>query len=72
MKHIVNVLVLFLAPAVFSAPMQAASAEPAAQTNRDRAHSTSSNATSHNRHVHKHRAGNQHHRPRLTEKNHNS
>jgi Ni/Co efflux regulator RcnB len=72
MKHIVIALVLVLAPAVFAAPMQTASAEPAPQTSSDSARSTSGKATSHDRHVRKRRAGNHHHRPRLTAKNHHS
>ena len=72
MKHIVTVLVLGLAPAVFAAPMQTASAGPVPQASSDSGRSTSGKASSHDRHVRKHRAGNHHHRPRLTAKNHNS
>ena len=72
MKRLVSILVLVLAPGVFAARVQAASPEPAPQANRGSAHSTSSKATSHNRHLSKHRASNQHHRPRVTAKSHNS
>jgi hypothetical protein len=72
MEYVVSVLVLALAPAVFAAPIQTASVEPVPQASSDSARSTSSKATSHDRHVRKHRAGNHHRRPRLTAKNHNS
>ena len=72
MKQIVSVLVLVLAPAVSGAPRQTTPAEPVPQANSDSARSTSSKATSHDRHVRKHRAGNHHHRPRTTAKSHNS
>lgn len=72
MKHIVSVLALVLAPAVLAAPLQSQSAQPAPQTNNDSARSPSSKATSHDRHMRKHRAGNHHHRPRVTAKSHNS
>ena len=71
MKQIVVILALILAPAVFASP-QTASADPAPQANRDGAHSISGKAASHNRHLRKHRVGNQHHRPRVTAKSHNS
>lgn len=72
MKHIVSVLVLVLAPVVFAAPVQTASPEPVPQANSGSARSTSNKAVSHDRHVHKHRAGNHHRRPRVTAKGHNS
>jgi Ni/Co efflux regulator RcnB len=72
MKHIVSILVLVLAPVVFAAPMQTASAERVPQTSSDSARSSPSKATSHDRHVRKHRAGNHHHRPRMAAKSHNS
>ncbi len=72
MKQIVSVLALALMPAVFAAPWQAAPAEPVPQANSDSARSTSSKATSHDRHVRKHRTGNHHHRPRVTVKSHKS
>jgi hypothetical protein len=68
MKHIVAVLVLVLTPAIFAAPRQTTPAEPDPQANSDGARSASSKATSHDRHVRKHRAGNRHHRPRTTAK----
>jgi len=71
MNHIVGVLVLVLAPAVFAAPRQTTLAEPAPLASNDSARSPSSKATSHARHVRKHRAGNHHHRPRTTAKSHN-
>jgi FlaG/FlaF family flagellin (archaellin) len=71
MKHIVGVLVLVAVSAVFAAPRQTTSAEPTPQTNNDSAHSSAGKATSHARHVRKHRGGNHHHRPRTTAKNHN-
>ncbi len=72
MKHIVSILVLVLAPAVFAAPMQTASAERVPQTSRDSARSTPGKATSHDHHARKQRAGNHHHRTRMTAKSHNS
>ena len=72
MKQIVSVMVLVLAPAVLAAPRQTTPAEPAPQANSNGAHSSSSKATSRDRHVRKHRAGNHHRRPRMTPKNHNS
>jgi hypothetical protein len=68
-KRIASVLVLVLTPAVFGERMQTASAQPAPQANSDGARSASSKATSHDRHVRKHRAGNHHRRPRVTAKN---
>ena len=72
MKQIVSVLVLVLAPAVFAAPRQTTPAEPVPQANSDTARSTSGKGPSHDRHVRNHRAGNRHHRPRMTAKSHNS
>jgi hypothetical protein len=72
MKHIVGVLVLVLAPAVFAAPSQTTSAEPAPQASNDSPRSPSSKTTSHARHVRRHRDGSHHRRPRTTAKSHNS
>jgi len=56
-----------------AAPWQTTPAEPDPQANSEGARSASSKATSHDRHVRKHRAGNRHHRPRTTaKKSHNS
>jgi hypothetical protein len=71
MKQIVGILVLVLAPAVFASPLQT-TAEPRPQASKDSTHSISGKGSLHNRHIHKHRAGNQHHRPRVTAKSHNS
>ena len=71
MKEIVLMFVLALA--VFAAPRQtAAAAHPASQASNDSARSPSSKATSHDRHVHRHRSGNHHHRHRTTARSHNS
>jgi len=72
MKHIIGVLVLVVAPAVLAVPRQTASPEPAPQASNDSPRSPSTKATSHARHVSKHRAGNHHRRPRTTAKGHNS
>jgi hypothetical protein len=72
MKQIVIVLLLVPAPAVSGAPRQTTPAEPVPQANSDSARSTSSKATSHDRHVRRHRAGNHHHHARATAKSHNS
>ncbi|HXN54024.1 MAG TPA: hypothetical protein VN943_18990 [Candidatus Acidoferrum sp.] len=72
MKQIVSVLLLGLAPAVFAVSKQRAPADPAPQASNDSARSSSSKATSHDRHVRKHRASNHHHRHRTTPKSHNS
>jgi len=63
MKHIVGVLVLVVALAVLAVPRQTASPEPAPQASNDSPRSPSTKATSHARHVSKHRAGNHHRRP---------
>jgi len=70
MKEIVLMFVLALA--VFAAPRQTTAAEPASQASNDSARSPSSKATSHDRHVHRHRSGNHHHRHRTTARSHNS
>jgi hypothetical protein len=72
MKRFVSLLVLFLAPTVFAASMQATPAEPGPQASNDSARSPSGRATSHDRHARKHRAGNHHRRPRTTAKGHMS
>jgi len=72
MNRFVSVLVLFLAPTVFAASMQATPAEPAPQASNDSARSPSGRATSHDRHARKHRASNHHRRPRTTAKSHMS
>jgi hypothetical protein len=71
MRKMVSVLVFVLAPAVFAAPRQSVPAEPTSQASNDGPRSTSNRATSHDRHVRKHRAGNHHHRHRTTAKSHN-
>jgi hypothetical protein len=72
MKHIVGLLVLVLAPAVFAARSQTTSAEPAPQASNDSPRSPSTKTTSHARHVRRHRDGSHHRRPRTTAKSHNS
>jgi hypothetical protein len=72
MKYVFCLWALALAPALFAAPVQAPTAEPAAQASTDNPRSPSGKATSHDRHMRKHRNGNHHHRPRTTAKNHNS
>jgi hypothetical protein len=71
MKQIFSVVVLVLAPAVFGAPRQTPPLEPAPQASNDSARSTSSKATSHDRHMRRHRASSHHHRHRTTAKSYN-
>jgi hypothetical protein len=72
MKQIVGIFALILAPAVFAAPRQEPPADPAPQASNQAAGSTSSKATSHDRHTRKHRASSHHHRHRTTAKSHTS
>jgi hypothetical protein len=72
MKQLFSVFVLVMAPAVFAAPAQTAPTEAAPQANIDARRSPSGKATSHDRHMRKHRAGNHLHRRRTTAKNHSS
>jgi hypothetical protein len=71
MKQIAIILALSLAPAVLAAPRQTPES-PAAPATNYAPRSSSSRATSHDRHARKHRASNHHHRRRTTAKNHNS
>ena len=70
MKPIISVLALVLLLAVFAARAQTASPETAPQASRNSPHSSSNKAFSHDHHVHAHRAGNHHRRPRVTAKSH--
>jgi Ni/Co efflux regulator RcnB len=72
MKEIVAIFALILAPAVFAAQSQEPAADPAPQASSHNAGSTSSKATSHDRHARKHHASGHHHRHRSTTKSHNS
>jgi hypothetical protein len=72
MKQIVATFVLILAPAVFAGQSQEPPADPAPQANNHSAGSTSSKATSHDRHARKHHASGHHHRHRTMAKSHNS
>jgi hypothetical protein len=72
MKQIVAIFALILAPAVFAAQSQEPSADSAPQASNHSAGSTSSKATSHDRHARKHHASGHHHRHRSTAKSHNS
>jgi hypothetical protein len=72
MKHVIGILVLVLALAVFAGAKQSSSAEPAPQGSSDGARATAGKATSHARHARKQRSGNHHRRPRTTAKSHKS
>ena len=71
MKQIVAIFALILAPAVFAAQGQEPPADPTPQTSSHSAGSTSSKATSHDRHARRHHLNGHHHRHR-TAKNHTS
>jgi hypothetical protein len=71
MKFLLSSLTLLLAPTLFAAPIQSTAPEPTPQTSIDTPRSPSGKATSHDRHMRKHRVGNHHHRRRTTAKNHN-
>jgi hypothetical protein len=72
MKQIAAIFALILGPTVFAAQSQERAVEPAPQASNHNAGSTSSKATSHDRHARKHRASGHHHRHRTTTKSHNS
>jgi hypothetical protein len=72
MKQIVGIFALVLAPSIFGGPRQEPPADPLPLASSHDAGSTSSKATSHDRHMRKHRASSHHHRRHTTAKNHTS
>jgi len=72
MKQIVSILALVLAPAIFAGPRQELASDAPSQAGNHGNDSTSSKATSHDRHTRKRSARNHHHRHRTTAKNHTS
>ena len=72
MKYVFYLWAFALVPAQLAASVQTPPTEPASQANADNLRSSSGKATSHDRHMRKHRTGNHHHRPRTTAKNHTS
>jgi Ni/Co efflux regulator RcnB len=68
-KKSLSLLLLIATPAIFAAPMQSTSpAEPSAQTGDNNRRPQSNQATSHDRHMRKHRAGSHHKRHHTTSK----
>jgi hypothetical protein len=72
MKHIVSILLLSAAPALFAQPVQTPSSDPVPQAGDNTPRSSSNAATSHDRHEHKHRSGHHQRRHHATAKSHNS
>jgi len=72
MKQIASVLILALAPVVLAAPRQTPAADPAPQASNDSPRSSSSRATSHDRHARKHRASSHRRHHHTAAKTHNS
>jgi hypothetical protein len=72
MKQVAIILLLCVTPALFAQPKQTPSSDAVPQATDNTPRSPSGQATAHDRHTRKHRAGHHHRRHHATAKSHNN